>query len=105
MLYITCRSIDEVMLNCQHDRMGFSTLTHFDCQFLFISGSLKNDVLTSVSHIKLQTPITHRRPTILLIYMAEFTIKCPVIVCTQTLHETKPRGNKCIKETNSEWTA
>ena len=28
------------------------TLTHFDRQFLFISGSLKNDVHTHVSHIK-----------------------------------------------------
>ena len=29
--------------------------------------------------------------------MAEFTIKCPVIVCTQTAHETKSHGIKCIK--------
>ena len=35
--------------------------------------------------------------------MAEFTIKCPVIVCTQTAHETKSHGIKCIKETNFEW--
>ena len=34
--------------------------------------------------------------------MEEFTVKCPVIVCTQTAHETKLHGNKCIKETNSE---
>ena len=43
---------------------GSCTLTHFDRQFLFISGSLKNDVLTSVSHIKLQTSVTQRLPTI-----------------------------------------
>ena len=35
--------------------------------------------------------------------MAEFTVKCLVIVCTQTAHETKLHVNKCIKETNSEW--
>ena len=29
--------------------------------------------------------------------MAEFTVKCPVIVCTQTPHETKSHGNKCRK--------
>ena len=73
-------------------------------QFLFISGSLMNDVLTPVSHIKLQTSIAQRRPAILLIYMANFTTKCPVIVCTQTPHETKSHGNKCIKETHSEFT-
>ena len=38
-------------------------------------------------------------------YLAEFTVKCPVIVCTQTRHETKSHGNKCIKETSSEWPA
>ena len=37
--------------------------------------------------------------------MDEFTVKCPVNVCTQTTHETKSRFNKCIKETNSEWPA
>ena len=26
--------------------------------------------------------------------MAEFTVKCLVIVCTQTAHETKSRGNE-----------
>ena len=57
-----CRSIDEVTLNCQHDRM-------------------------------------------ILIYMTEFTVKCPVIFCTQTARDTKSHGNKCIKETNSEWPA
>ena len=36
------------------------TLTHFARQFLFISGSLKYDVHTPVSHIKLQTSITQR---------------------------------------------
>ena len=35
-------------------------LTHFGHQFIFISGSLKNDVHTHVSHIKLQTSITQR---------------------------------------------
>ena len=35
--------------------------------------------------------------------MAEFTVKCPVTVCTQTAHKMMSRGNKCIKETNSEW--
>ena len=35
--------------------------------------------------------------------MAEFTVKCPVIVCTQTAYETKSRGNKRVKETNCEW--
>ena len=55
---------------------GSCTLTHFDRQFLFISGSPKGDVLAPVSHIKLQTP-----------------------------RETKSRGNKCIKETNSDWPA
>ena len=40
-----------------------------------------------------------------MIYMTEFTVKCPVISCTQTAHETKSHGNKCIKETNSEWPA
>ena len=35
--------------------------------------------------------------------MAELTIKCPVTVCTQTTHETKSRGNKCVKETSSDW--
>ena len=34
--------------------------------------------------------------------MTEFTVKCPVIVCTQKAHETKSGGNKCIKETNSD---
>ena len=63
------------------------TLTHFDRQFLFISGSLKNDVHTPVLHTKLQTSITQRRPTILLIDMAEFAVKCPVIVCTQTARD------------------
>ena len=82
---------------------GSCTLTHFDRQFLFISSNLKNDVHTRVSHIKLQTSITQRWPRILLIFMTEFTIKCPVIVCTQTTNETKSRGNKCIKETNSDW--
>ena len=37
--------------------------------------------------------------------MAEFTVKCLVIVCTQTAHETMSHGNKCIKETNSKWPA
>ena len=40
-----------------------------------------------------------------MIYITEFTVKCPVICCTQTAHDTKSRGNKCIKETNSEWPA
>ena len=30
--------------------------------------------------------------------MAEFTIKCPDILCTQTPHETKSCGNKCIRK-------
>ena len=50
-LYVPCRSIDKVTLKSSH------TLTHFDRQFLFISGSLKNDAHTHVSHIKLQTSI------------------------------------------------
>ena len=33
---------------------------YFDRQFVFISGSLKNDVHTHVSHIKLQTSMTQR---------------------------------------------
>ena len=60
MLYIPCCSIDEVTLSCQHDRMGFMHLNHFDRQFLFISHSLKNDVLSPVSHIKLQISITQQ---------------------------------------------
>ena len=60
MLYIPCCSIDEVTLNCQHDRMGFMHFDPFNRQFLFVSGSLKNDVHTPVSHIKLQTSIMQR---------------------------------------------
>ena len=41
----------------------------------------------------MQTFITQRLPAILLIYMTKFTVKCPVIACTQTAHETKSRGN------------
>ena len=40
-----------------------------------------------------------------MIYIGEFTIKCLFIVCTQAVHETKSRGYKCIKETNSKWPA
>ena len=40
-----------------------------------------------------------------MIYMTEFTVKCPVITCTQTAHDTKSRDNICVKETNSEWPA
>ena len=29
---------------------------------------------------------------ILLIYMTEFTVKCPVISCTQTAHDTNSTG-------------
>ena len=35
--------------------------------------------------------------------MVKFTVKFPVIVCTQKVHEIKSHGNKCIKETNYEW--
>ena len=41
---------------------GSCTLTHFDRPFLFIS--VKNDVLTPVSHIMLQTSIMQQLPTI-----------------------------------------
>ena len=58
------------------------TLTHFDRQFLFIFGSLKNDVLTPVSHIKLQTSIMQKWPTILLIYKAEL---CYITTLSGTL--------------------
>ena len=30
--------------------------------------------------------------------MTEFTVKCPILACTQTACETKSHGNKCIKE-------
>ena len=30
--------------------------------------------------------------------MIEFTVKCPVIVCTQTARETKSRGNKLLRK-------
>ena len=30
--------------------------------------------------------------------MTEFTVKCPVIVCTQTARETKSRGNKLLRK-------
>ena len=33
--------------------------------------------------------------------MTEFTVKCLVIACTQTAHDTKSRGNICVKETNA----
>ena len=32
--------------------------------------------------------------------MVEFTVKCPVIVCTQTAHGNMSRGKKCVKETS-----
>ena len=31
------------------------------------------------------------------------TVKYPVIVCTQTAHGNMSRGEKCIKETSSDW--
>ena len=34
--------------------------------------------------------------------MVEFTVKCPVIVCTQTVHGNMSRGKKFIKETSSQ---
>ena len=37
-----------------------------------------------------------------MIYMVEFTVKCPVIVCTQTAHGTMSHVSKCIKETSPE---
>ena len=38
--------------------------------------------------------------------MAEFTVKFPVIVCTQTAHGNMSHGKKCIMEvTRSEWPA
>ena len=37
--------------------------------------------------------------------MVEFTVKCPVIVCTQTAHGNMSHGKKCIKETSSDWPA
>ena len=40
-----------------------------------------------------------------MIYIVKYTIKYPDIVCTQTAHVTSSRGNKCIKETSSEWSA
>ena len=73
-------------------------MTYFDHQFLFISGSLKNDVLTPVSHIKLQTSVTQQSPSILLIYMTEFTVKCPVIACTETAHDAKSHGEAILKK-------
>ena len=42
---IKCCSMNEVTLNCQHDGTGLCTLTHIDRQFLFFSGSLKNDYM------------------------------------------------------------
>ena len=107
-LYIPCRSIDEVTLKCQHDRMGFMHFDPFGSSIsLHSSGSLKNDVLNSSITYKVASiynaTMSHNISD--LPYLAEFTVKCPVIVCTQTRHETKSRGNKCIKETNSEWPA
>ena len=29
--------------------------------------------------------------------MTKFTVKCPVIACKQTAHDTKSRGNICVK--------
>ena len=37
--------------------------------------------------------------------MVEFTVKCPVIVCTQTAHGNMSHDKKCIKETSSDWPA
>ena len=31
-----------------------------------------------------------------MIYMVEFTVKCPVIVCTQTAHGTISGFSKCV---------
>ena len=37
--------------------------------------------------------------------MVEFTVKCPVIVCTQKAHGNMSCGKKCIKEISSDWLA
>ena len=36
-----------------------------------------------------------------MIYIVELTVKCPLIVWTQTTHETRSHVKKCNKETNS----
>ena len=36
--------------------------------------------------------------TILLIYMVEFTVKCPFIVCTQTAHGSMSRGKNVLRK-------
>ena len=30
--------------------------------------------------------------------MTEFIVKCPVIACTQTAHDTKSRGNNVLRK-------
>ena len=58
--------MNEVTLNCQHDGMGpwgSCTLTYFDRQFLFFSGSLRNDYMHSCITYRLAnifyTAMTH----------------------------------------------
>ena len=36
-----------------------------------------------------------------MIYIIKLTVKCPLIVWTQTTHETRSHVKKCNKETNS----
>ena len=56
-LYILCCFIDEATLIANMTAWCLCTLTHFDRQFVLISGFLKNNVYTPVSYIKLQTSI------------------------------------------------
>ena len=77
---------------------GSCPLTHFDRQFLFFSGSLKNDYTYSC--------ITHRLANICYTTMTHNisdlygrkTVKCPFIVCTQTAHGNMSRGKNLLRK-------
>ena len=77
---------------------GSCPLTHFDRQFLFFSGSLKNDYTYSC--------ITHRIANICYTTMTHNisdlygrkTVKCPFIVCTQTAHGNMSRGKNLLRK-------
>ena len=80
---------------------GSCTLTHFDRQFLFFSGSLKKLLYLRITYRLANifyTTMTHN-----IVDLVEFNVKCPVIACTQTAHGNMSRGKKCIKETSSDW--
>ena len=55
-------------------------------------------IRTRVLHVDLQTSLTQRWHTILVIYMVEFTVKCPFIVCTQTAHGNMSRGKNVLRK-------